>query len=247
MLSIIIPAHDEAPVIGATLDAVAIATVASSRVVELIVVDDASTDATAAIACGRGARVVQVDLRHIAGARNAGAKAAAGDRLLFIDADTLVTRQAVDAAMQALDSGAPGGGTAVRFMRPLPLHIRIFESASIALFRLFRVTPGCFIFCTRDAFDAAGGFDEALYVAEDVAFGRALARLGRVAILRAPVVTSARKMHTYSLGEKLRFTLRFLASPRRVARTRDKLPLWYGPRRHDAAGRSAGHEDGQDE
>jgi len=142
--------------------------------------------------------------------------------------------------MRALDSGAVGGGTAVRFVRPLPLHIRMLESASIVLFRIFGVTPGCFIFCTRDAFEAAGGFDEGLYVAEDVALGRALSRQGRLAILREPVLTSARKMRTYSLGEKVRFTLRFLASPRRVARTRDALPLWYGPRRHDSSDRPPG-------
>lgn len=236
MLSIVIPAHDEAPVIAATLEAVARATGGLGESVEVIVVDDASTDATAAIARAQGARVVQVDVRHIAGARNAGAAAASGDRLLFVDADTLVNRPALDAAMQALDAGAAGGGTAVRFMRPLPLHVRLFESASILLFRLFRITPGCFIFCSREAFDAAGGFDEGLYVAEDIALGRALARQGRLVILRTPVVTSARKMHTYSLAEKLGFTLRFLVSPRRIARTRDALPLWYGPRRHQKPG-----------
>jgi len=234
VLSIIIPAHDEAPVIGATLDALAIATTGRQDGVEIIVVDDSSPDATAAIARGRGARVVPVDVRHIAAARNAGAAAASGDRLLFVDADTLVGRAAIDAAMQTLDAGAIGGSTAVRFMRPLPLHVRALESSSIALFRLFGVTPGCFIYCTRRAFDAIGGFDQGLYVAEDVAFGRALAKRGRLAILREPVVTSARKLRTYSLGEKLRFTLRFLLSPRRVSRTRDALPLWYGPRRHEA-------------
>lgn len=234
MLSIIIPAHDEAPVIGATLDAVAMATSERHGQVEVIVVDDSSTDATAAIARARGVRVVHVAVRHIAAARNAGAAAATGDRLLFVDADTLVGRSVIDAAVRALDAGAIGGSTAVRFMRPLPLHVRVLESASIALFRMFGVTPGCFIFCTRQAFDAIGGFDQGLYVAEDVAFGRALAKCGPLVILREPVTTSARKMRTYSLGEKLRFTLRFLLSPRRVARTRDALPLWYGPRRHEA-------------
>ena len=242
MLSIVIPAHDEAPVIAATLDALADAIGAVDGEVEVIVVDDASTDATAAIARGHGARVVQVDVRHIAGARNAGAASARGDRLLFVDADTLVDRKAIAAAMLALDAGAVGGGTAVRFMRPLPLHVRLAESASIVLFRLFRVTPGCFIFCTREAFAAAGGFDEGLYVAEDVAFGRALARQGRLVILRTPVVTSARKLHTYSLGQKLLFTLRFLASPRRMARTRDALHFWYGPRRHEKPVRTPSRE-----
>src|SRR5699024_7916112 len=100
-------------------------------------------------------------------------------------------------------------------------------------FRLFGVTPGCFLFCTREAFDAAGGFDERLYVTEDVRFGRTLARFGRVAILREAVLTSARKMRTYSLAEKIRFTLRFLRSPSRVSRDRSRLDLWYGPRRHE--------------
>jgi glycosyltransferase involved in cell wall biosynthesis len=242
VLSIIIPAHDEAPVIGATLDAVIAATRGNHAGVEVIVVDDASTDATAAIAEARGARVVRVGVRHIAGARNAGAAAASGDRLLFVDADTLVSRDVVAAAMRALDAGAVGGGTAVRFMRPLPLHVRVLESASIVAFRIFGVTPGCFIFCTRAAFTAAGGFDEGLYVAEDVALGRALARQGRVAILREPVVTSARKLRTYSLGEKLRFSLRFMLSPRRSARSRDALPLWYGPRRHEKPVRTPSRE-----
>lgn len=236
MLSIIIPAHDEAPVIATTLQAVHAATDGCRAGVEVIVVDDASTDATAAIAQAHGARVVRVDARHIATARNAGAAAALGDRLLFVDADTRVDRQAIDAAMRALDEGAAGGGTAVRFMRPLPLHVRLLESASILLFRLLGITPGCFIFCTRAAFDGAGGFDETLFVAEDVAFGRALARQGRLAILREPVVTSARKLHTFSLREKIGFTLRFVASRGRMVRSREGLHIWYGPRRHENRG-----------
>lgn len=233
MLSIIIPAHDEAALIGATLDALAESTQWLGDGVEVIVVDDASRDDTAAIARGRGARVVQVDARQIAAARNAGAAAARGERLLFVDADTLANRKVVAALMAAMDGGAIGGGVAVRFMRPLPVHMRFFESASIVLFRLFGVTPGCFLFCTREAFDAVGGFDERLFVTEDVRFGRALSRVGRIAILREEVVSSARKMRTYSLGEKIRFTLRFLRAPSRVSRDRERLELWYGPRRHD--------------
>src|SRR5690625_1506188 len=80
MLSIIIPAHNEAPLIGATLDALREATARLGADTEVIVVDDASSDDTAAIARGRGARVLQVELRHIAAVRNAGAAAARGDR-----------------------------------------------------------------------------------------------------------------------------------------------------------------------
>ncbi len=233
MLSIIVPAHDEAPLIGATLDAIAEATGWLGDGVEVIVVDDASTDATAELARARGANVIQVAVRQIAAARNAGAAAASGDRLLFVDADTLANRRVVRALMAAMDGGAAGGGVAVRFHRPMPLHMRIFESVSIVLFRWFGITPGCFLFCTREAFQAVGGFDEQLYVTEDVALGRALRRAGPVVILREEVWTSPRKMRTYSLWEKLRAVVRFLLAPRRTSRDRSRLDLWYGSRRHE--------------
>lgn len=232
-LSIIIPAHDEAPLIGATLDAIARSTAWLGEDVEVIVVDDASSDDTAAIARRHGARVLQVEARQIAAARNAGAAGARGDRLLFVDADTLANPGVVTALMTAMDRGAAGGGVGVRFLPPLPLHIRIFESVSIVLFRLAGVTPGCFVFCTRQAFDTVGGFDESLYVTEDVRFGRSLRRAGRVVILREQVYSSARKMRTYSLGEKFRFMLRFMLAPKQVSRDRERLDLWYGSRRHE--------------
>jgi len=234
MLSVIIPAHDEEQLLGATLQALAAALVAVGVESEVIVVDDASTDDTAGIARAHGARVLHVALRHIAAARNAGAAVARGERLLFLDADTRVDAAVLGAALRALDEGAVGGGTAVRFAGPLPLHMRFVEQASIRLFRLAGITPGCFIFCTRAAFEAAGGFDERLFAAEDVAFGRTLARQGRVAILREPVLTSARKMRTYTPGEKARFLLRFAWDAPRMLRSREAMVFWYGGRRHDA-------------
>lgn len=234
MLSVIIPAHDEERLIGATLEALRDATAALPGGVEVIVVDDASTDRTAEIARSHGARVLHVSHRHIAATRNAGAAAARGDRLLFLDADTRVDRKVVESAMAAMDRGAVGGGTAVRFAGPLPLHMRMLERASILAFRVAGITPGCFVFCTRPAYEAVGGFDERLFAAEDVAFGRALARHGRVAILREPVLTSARKMRTYSLGEKARFLARFAWDAPRMLRSREAMVFWYGGRRHDA-------------
>ncbi len=61
MISFVVPAHNEEALIAATLAAIAGAARGSGEEWELIVVDDASTDATAAIAEAAGARVIHVD------------------------------------------------------------------------------------------------------------------------------------------------------------------------------------------
>ena len=84
MLSVIVPAYNEELLIGRTLRALRAAGGALGQPFEVIVVDDASTDRTAAIAAEHGARVLSVHNRQIAATRNAGAraeeKAMQGDR-----------------------------------------------------------------------------------------------------------------------------------------------------------------------
>ena len=88
---------------------------------ELVVCDDASTDATARIAEQAGARTLRVEHRKISAVRNAGARAASGEIFFFVDADTQVNEQAVSAALAALRSGAAGGGCLFGLSGPLPL------------------------------------------------------------------------------------------------------------------------------
>ena len=85
--SIIIPVHNGASTLGRCLDALA-AQIGVSVEREVIVVDDASTDGTAEVAQAHGVRVVTLPAQQgPAAARNAGAAAARGEVLLFIDAD----------------------------------------------------------------------------------------------------------------------------------------------------------------
>lgn len=227
MLSVIVPAHDEAALIGATLDALQCAADALRLDHEVIVVDDASTDATAAIAAARGAHVLHVAHRHIAATRNAGAAAAHGERLLFLDADTLVDATVLAAALAALDRGAVGGGCSVRLAGRVRWFERAFTAALMQVFRRVKIAPGCFLFCTRAAFDAVGGFDQRWYAGEDVAMSRALAAHGRFVILREAVRTSDRKLRTFTPGEHLRLLWRFLRGGRGILRSREVLGLWY--------------------
>lgn len=227
MLSFVIPAHDEAPRLPATLQALHAAARECGLAYEIVVVDDASRDGTGAVAAAHGAHVLRVEHRQIAATRNAGAAAARGARLVFVDADTRVPATTLAAALAALDAGAAGGGARVAFDGRLPWHQRAAVAAGVALVRLLRIAAGCFVFCTREAFTATGGFDERWYAGEDVAMSRALAKVGRFVLLREPVYTSARKLDTFTPGEHLALMLRVAVRGRGVLRSREHLALWY--------------------
>lgn len=233
MISFIVPAHNEERLIAATLETIRASAHELGAAFELIVVDDASTDRTAKIATEHGARVLSVSHRQIAATRNAGARAALGGWFFFIDADTLINPAYLRAATAALRQGAAGGGAGVKLIGDTALHERIGQSLLIHVFRWIGVTPGCSLFCTRAAFDATGGFDERYYAGEDVAMGRALARYGKLVIVREVVMTSARKLRTHTTGEKLRLLARFLWRGRGMLRSRRELDLWYGDRRDE--------------
>jgi glycosyltransferase involved in cell wall biosynthesis len=231
MLSVIIPAHNEAALLPATLTALQRAVAALTLDCEVIVVDDASDDGTAVVARAHGAHVLQVAHRQIAATRNAGARIARGDALLFLDADTCVDAPVLAAALDALKRGAVGGGARVTMPEAGAWHVRLGEWGFGWIFRLARIAPGCFLFCTRPAFEATGGFDQRYYAGEDVAMSRALARKGRFVILREPVRTSARKLRTFTPWEHLRLMLRFILMRRRMLTSREHLDFWYRRRR----------------
>ena len=234
-LSFIIPAYNEARLLGDTLRAIENAAQALRLTYELIVVDDASTDGTAEIAREHGARVISVDFRHIAATRNAGARAATGDWLVFVDADTQIGEEVLRDAVGALAAGAVGGGCHIRFDAQVPRYGRVLIALLLPVYRALGLAAGCFLFCTRQAFEAVGGFDERHYAAEEVILSRALRRRGRFVLLGSAVVTSARKLRAYSRWEVVGTLLRLALSGPKALRRREGLELWYGERRLDPA------------
>jgi len=194
-------------------------------------VDDFSTDATAEIARQFGARVVPVNRRQIAAVRNAGARHARGDILFFVDADTRINEKHVAGAIAALERGCAGGGATVVIRDAIPVWAQIALKAFCLAYFGFNLGAGAFLFTTRENFNAVRGFDEKLFIGEEVYFSLALRKLGRFQILKEPVVTSGRKLRMYSAWEILRHSSQVLLLGPRIARSREGLHIWYDGKR----------------
>jgi glycosyltransferase involved in cell wall biosynthesis len=233
MISFIVPAYNEEALIGQTVEAINRAAQRLAEPCEVIVTDDASSDQTASIAEAHGARVIKVHLRQIAAARNAGARQAHGQMLIFVDADTLVSEAVVRAAVDAMNRGAAGGGSAVTFEGQIPRYAELMQPLLVRMFRAAGLACGCFLFCTRDAFEAGGGFDEKLFASEEIAMSQALKRQGRFVVLRETVTTSGRKLRMYSGKQVLSIVTRILLGGPKALKNRERLDLWYGGRRED--------------
>jgi glycosyltransferase involved in cell wall biosynthesis len=231
-ISFIIPAHNEAAGIGRTLQAIHDAARVVGRQYEIIVVDDASTDATAEIARQHNATVVPVNHRQIAATRNSGGRAAQGDRLFFVDADTTINPQAVASALRYMDKGAVGGGGPTLFDGIVPLYVRLIAFLAVIGAKLISFTGGAFMFCTREAFHATGGFDERFYWAEEGTFALRLKRIGWFVVLWKPVLTSARRLHTLSGRQLPAFIARLFFSPFKTFTRRESVAkIWYDSNR----------------
>jgi hypothetical protein len=235
MISFIVPAHNEEFWIGRCISAIRSALDSTGERHEIIVVDDASSDATGAIARQQGAQVIRVEHRQIAATRNAGARQARGDILFFVDADTLVNARAMRSALRGVRAGAAGGGCFPRFEGSLPVWVRQWMPVLERMSRWLNFLPsGACLFCTRSAFETAGGFNEDYYAAEDVAFVAALRRQGRFIIPAQTVVTSGRKVRAQSFLSIGRLATRMVLLGPRGLRSRRGLEYWYESEREKA-------------
>lgn len=235
LISFVIPAHNEETELPQTLHHLYRAARQLGLHFEVLVVADSCTDRTSAIACEFGASVVEVNHRQISRTRNAGAERARGSYLFFVDADTRIGTEVLAAALQALESGALGGGALVLFEGSHPFWIRWSVGALISVLRKMRVAAGCFFFCRKSDFVALGGFPVDAFAAEEVLLSFSFKRRGRFVALRESVTTSGRKLRTHSAYELLAATLRPLWKGSRAFSKRDGLELWYGERRKDPA------------
>jgi len=226
MISFIVPAYNEEAELPGTLRAIHGAALGYEY--EILLVNDGSTDATPAIGEQFGARVISIERRQIAAARNAGAKAARGDIFIFVDADTRIGPEHVRGALDALENGFAGGGSRLDFDGGIPPWGKVvFQLFSILYFGL-NLGAGAFLFTTRENFLAVGGFDEVYFAGEEVFFTVAVKRLGKFTLLREPAITSGRKLRMYSVWKVLGGLFSVLFGGPRGVMSRKKLDMWYG-------------------
>jgi len=233
LISFVIPAHNEEMLLPRTVASIKNAMEGIGVAFEILVVDDASTDHTAEVALSQGAQVVNVNLRQISAVRNAGARVSKGELLVFVDADTKVTHNVMKAMLQAISSGAIAGGCAVEFDGKIPMWAKLAETVVRYGYRIVRMAAGCFLFSTREAFFSIGGFDEGVFAGEEAFISFRLKKQGRFVVLRESVITSGRKLRTYSGFEIASILGKLAMLGRKGVADRKHLDLWYGTRRND--------------
>ena len=216
MISVIIPAYNEEEYLPQTLDHITAAAdrlrESSSIVTEIIVVDNDSTDATATVARDRGATVVHEPARSIARARNAGAKHAVGEILVFIDADVTIPLTLLSGIHRVMsDPRCVGGGVDVDY-RPRRVLAKVYLRAWRLLARCTGMVQGATQFCNSHIFTEIGGYDEGAWIGEDVDFywrmrKSAKSYKGTVAFIRSPrVLASTRRFDKWPLWKVLVWT-----------------------------------------
>ncbi len=234
-ISVIIPAYNEEHYIGRTLENVKRAIEEYQRRhgagVELIVVDNNSSDRTAEIARAHGAKVVFEGKNQIAAARNAGARAARGEILAFLDADDHMSPNLLSLVDEVMSSGEYIGGGVKIVWEKRSLAIALYRAWGNFLRRLFGVSAGL-IYTWKDTFERIGGFDERYYAAEEGKFTLDLKRLGKkegkrfCVITEGHVVKSTRKFERYGGMVILLGVIAFTLNPWMV-RSKRACFYWY--------------------
>jgi glycosyltransferase involved in cell wall biosynthesis len=232
------PARNAAPFIH---EAIASVVAQGAEVGELIVVDDGSIDRTNAIVRAfpdSRVRLIANDGRGVSAARNAGARAASGEWLMFLDADDRLRRGAVSALLRA-------AAVETRAIVVYGEYSRIDrDSRRIGVRRLLtgrakpsgqvlaRIVAGNFIvnggvmIVRAASFAAVGGFDEAMRYCEDWHCWCRLAALGEFRFI--PELLLDYRVHDGStMNAAMRSPQDFLPAAESVFRDRaivDKLP-----------------------
>lgn len=200
-LSVIVPTLNEGKYIGFCLKALANQTLPREKY-EIILVDSYSNDNTVKISEKYVDKIVFVPRNGPGYARNVGAKIANGRILVFIDADTVASKDLLEKILRAFTDDKIVGGTCFYHPDSTRLFDRfIYITANnltklcdMLFLRNIAAVPGFICFIRKDVFEDIGGFDESLTVFEDHDLGIRMKKKGKIIYLdETYVMTSIRR------------------------------------------------------
>jgi glycosyltransferase involved in cell wall biosynthesis len=203
LVSVVIPCYNSARYLAETIESVRLQTYPR---IEIIVVDDGSTDETAKIARSYGVHYIYQANRGISAARNTGIVHSRGKYVLFLDHDDRLLPRAVETGVKLLEEH-PDCTLAVgehRYIGPDGAAIGSSNKCAVGrdhyqmlLEHNFVETP-CSVLHRRSALASSGVFDENLAVAEDHEFYLRAARQSNWVAHEAPVAEY--RLHDSSLS-----------------------------------------------
>jgi len=227
-ISVVVPAYNEEKYLPLTLEKIGVSLSKVDCVWEIVVVDNESKDATAQIAENFGAKVVSEGEHNIARVRNTGAKNSVGDVLVFIDADTLVPETLFQKILEAMkNEKCFGGAAAVDYEKFERKWMKYYLLGWQFWGTVFNMKQGAAQFCRKSIFDELHGYDETVFMGEDVLFYWKLSKFTRrnngfLHFIKTPkVVTSARRFDRMSFWKTL-----LLTHPAFILLTSRKKSFW---------------------
>ena len=156
---------------------------------------------------------------------------------MFVDADSFVSPGLVTDVLRLIGSGTKVGCGSTMRMDDLPKMAEMILTGWTRISIRYCWAAGSLFVCRADAFHELGGFNEALYAAEEVDLSRRLKKWARphglkFTILTAhPLLTSSRKFQLYSGWEIARQFFWLIVRPLRTLRDSKHLSIWYDGRR----------------
>ena len=208
-LTIAIPAHNEEAWIGRTLASVTREARRYGSEAEVLVVDNASTDRTAEIACCfPGVRVVREPVKGLSAARQASYLAARGELILNVDADVLIPAGYLERIVRAFDRNPrlvllSGPYLYYDLSQATQILSMVFYAVGIAwgalaqhLLHIGAIAQGGNFAVRRGALARIGGYNASIeFYGEDSDLAKRLARIGLVRFdMRYMVKTSGRRL-----------------------------------------------------
>lgn len=231
-LSVIIPAYNEERCLPLTLERVGKALSIAGCPSEIIVVNNDSQDGTQRVAEVFSAKVVLEKEHNISRVRNTGAEHSTGDVLIFIDADTLVPEtlfQEITNVME--DEKCFGGAVAVEWGEMERKWMRLYLLGGKFWTTVLNMKQGATQFCRKFVFEKLEGYDQTIFMGEDVQFYWRLSKFakhnkGHLYFIENPkVISSARRFDKMNLGKTLLLTNPFFI--RLAWRKKSYWQDWY--------------------